>query len=504
MATKRPSHGNRDLDLLLNSIPGMVVTCDAQGNLEYVNKQVLDYLGMGLDELKEYGWTKAVHPEDADRVSDARNKALQAGRSLVLTYRLQRRDGVYRWFKTRNQPLLDDHGRVLRWYALTFDIDDRKKTEDATRESERQLQLFLETIPAFIWRGTPEGRLDYGNQRLIDYTGETLEFLSSEGWRDLIHPLDLQTAVQTWLDSAQTGKSYRDTYRFRRADGEFRWVQSVGEPFYNADGQIIHWYGLLLDIDDVRKAEDALRESERDLRHTQAQLARASQIAAVAELSASIAHEISQPLAALFASARACHSWLSNSPPNIERALINAERMIRDAKGAADVIKGMRSLFKQADSRTGPIQINDLVTEVCRLVTDQLAEARIDLDMQLDPALPPTMANRIQIQQVIMNLIQNSIEAADPALGRASPLQIRTRADSSNILVEVSDQGVGIRNAEKVFDAFFTTKANGMGMGLAICRSIVEAHEGRLWVEENQPKGARFLFTLPVKLDDVG
>ena len=730
-----------DLSLLLESIPGMVLVNGPNGELEYVNRQVLDYVGKSFDDLKSSRWAGVIYPEDYERIVNAWHHARQANQTMTIAFRLRHFDGTYRWFKSRNQPLLNGNGKAIRWYALIFDIDQRKRAEDALRESERQLHQFIETIPALVWRATPEGQLDYGNSRLLDYTGKSSVALCSGGWEALIHPSEVEQAVHRWFESIRSGRSFECIFRIRRADGEFRWIQSVGEPFRDADGQITHWfgllldideqtkaeqtirdgeqqlrlivetipalvwrakpngtidyvnrrvseytgmseidlvnslllasvhpddaetnlgmwqhdcnygtshetsyrllradgeyrwfqvraeplcdddgnviswYGVLLDIDDRRKAEDALRASERELRliaetipailttrtangaldyvnqhlveytgkspselvhtgfnlvhpddreqflriwrqsiqngkpyridhrlqradgayrwfralgeplrdgagkvlrwydllididesksmetalrNTQARLAHTSQIMAVAELSASIAHEINQPLAAVVANGRACQTWLTNSPPNIERARLVAERIVRDGEGAAAVVRRIRALFKQTAPAKERLNLNGLIMEVHRLMMDDFINKPVTVSLELDGDLPLAMVDRIQIQQVIINLLRNSLDATDSLNASAAPILIRTRHDEREIVVEVCDQGTGIPEPDRVFDPFFTTKNGGMGMGLAISKSIVEAHEGRLWAARNQPRGTKMTFALP-------
>jgi C4-dicarboxylate-specific signal transduction histidine kinase len=264
------------------------------------------------------------------------------------------------------------------------------------------------------------------------------------------------------------------------------------EPLRDENGHIVQWFGLCHDIHDQVLAEEALRRaSER--------LAQAAQAASMAELSASIAHEVNQPLAAVVANSHACHRWLSAAPPNVERAKIAAERIIRDANAAADVISRIRALFHQAPRARWREDVNLLISEVCRLMADQIATRNIRIETSLEPGLPPIVLDRVQVQQVFVNLIRNGLEAMDDVAGGLRVLEIRSCRDSVDaIRIEVRDAGTGLMNAERVFEPFFTTKQHGMGMGLAICRSIIESHGGRLWAANNEACGATVAFTLPL------
>ena len=374
---------------------------------------------------------------------------------------------------------------------LRREIAERRLVEERLRRSEQELRLLIETMPAMVWRATPAGEPDYINQRLADYLGRTATDLTQQRWEEILHPEDVDSAARDWGIALETEGSLAGQYRFRRADGVYRWFQYHSEPLRDIDGRVVHWYGVQVDIDDHKKAEETLRT-------TQTKLSRASEIATVAELAASIAHEISQPLAALVANAHASLRWMSADPPNLERAQLTAERIIRDGNAAADVVSRIRALFKRTDSTRARLDVNEVIDEVSRLIAGEASSLNVAIGTDLEPDLPPILADRVQMQQLIANLARNGIDAMESADGSARMLSIRSRRDGTNgLLIEISDLGRGLEDAERVFEPFFTTKDKGMGMGLAICRWIVEAHHGRLWGAPNIPRGATFSFTLP-------
>jgi signal transduction histidine kinase len=244
---------------------------------------------------------------------------------------------------------------------------------------------------------------------------------------------------------------------------------------------------------------EAKKRIEDTLRRTQARLSRATQIATVAELAASIAHEISQPLSAVVANGQACTQWLSAEPPNVTNARVAAERIVRDGKDAGEVVRRIRALFKKTALTKVDLDVNEVVDEVIRLIRTEAVRKRVDIEADLEKKLPMVLGDRVQLQQVIFNLLLNGIEAMEAVNDRPRKLWICSMLRGQDaIAVEIRDHGTGLADAEKAFEAFYTTKEKGMGMGLAVCRSIVEAHGGRLGITPTQGPGTTFLFTLPL------
>jgi PAS domain S-box-containing protein len=368
------------------------------------------------------------------------------------------------------------------------------------RQSERSLRELVETLPAQIWCTAPDGEPIYFSRQFRDFVGFNVEDKDVDGMsrqssvlNAIIHPDDLGTVKTLFAHSLATGEPYALKHRQRRFDGQYRWVETRAAAMRNSDGAIVQWNGVCLDIDDQMHAEDALQRAAD-------KLAQAAQAASLAELSASIAHEVNQPLAAIVANSHACHRWLSLEPPNIERAKITAERITRDANSAADVVSRIRALFRPATHARSSEDVNRLVSEVCRLMADKIGTKGIRIETSLESHLPSVALDRVQVQQVLVNLIRNGVEAMGGAVDGARALQIRSCRDGLDaIRVEVRDTGTGFKDAERAFEPFFTTKQNGMGMGLAICRSIIESHGGRLWTANNETRGATVAFTLPLK-----
>jgi len=495
----------RELSQLVDMVPSHLWRLTPEGRPIFFNRRMVEFLGMDVTDIDRPGMSRlealvdtVVHPDDARAMKDALGRSLATGAHFAMRYRLRRADGVYHWMSSRAEPLRDHAGRIVQWYGLCHDIDDQMRAEEGLRDSERMLRQLVETLPALIYCAAPDGKPIYRSQQLREFLGFGLDEKDEAGRPRLastldavIHPDDLAAVQERYGHSLATGEPYALKHRLRRFDGVYRWVETRAASMRNAEGAIVQWTGVCLDIDGEVRARQ-------ELQLAQQRLARASQAAGLAELSASIAHEVNQPLAAIVANSHACHRWLSAEPANIERAKLTAERIIRDANSAADVVSRIRALFRQSTEARTVTPFGGVIAETRELLADEVAQRRIRMDIDVAADLPPVMVDRVQIQQVLINLIRNGMEAMD-GLATERVLRLRVRRADDTVRTEISDRGPGVDLPEKMFEAFFTTKEHGMGMGLAICRSIVESHDGRLWAERNDPCGATFVFTLPVR-----
>jgi PAS domain S-box-containing protein len=373
------------------------------------------------------------------------------------------------------------------------DISEKKKAEEALRASERDLSLIIETIPGLVWCASPDGELNYLNRRILEYTGSSPDAWAQSGWTSFLHPDDAESSAQSWSRSVATEEPYDTQCRLRRANGAYRWFRALGQAARDSQGRVTRWYGLLIDIDDQKNVEEALRSNEM-------RLSRATRTATVGEFAGSIAHEINQPLAAVVTNGHACLRWLTNQPPDLDKAYEAAQRIVRDGKDAGEIVRRIRALFKHVSLETINLNLNEVIAEVFHLLGGEATRRSVAVQLELADDLPSVLGDRVQLQQLIFNLFLNGIEAMDSVLDRPKRLFIRSRRQSEEtVLVEIQDCGVGMDDPEKAFEAFFTTKESGMGMGLAVCRSIIEAHHGRLWAESGTGEGATFLFTLPAQ-----
>jgi len=335
------------------------------------------------------------------------------------------------------------------------------------------------------------GQQEYGNKRFLDYTGATLEELTGFDGLKLLHPDERERVGDEWLRASALGQPLELDHRLRRFDGVYRWVHLRIDPLLDDRGRIVRWYGMFTDIDDQRRAEEVLRSTRR-------KLSVAMQKATVAELSASIAHEINQPLASVVTNAQAAQTWLSRDPPNLERAQTILARIVRDGHSAAEVVRRTRALFKKTAPVKTPLALNQVVAEVLHVLSDELRANRIIVETELEADLPMIEADHVQLQQTLINLVHNATEAMHGVTDRAKSLVLSSRRQGAEILIQVRDHGIGIKDPTLIFEPFFTTKESGMGVGLSICRSIVEAHGGRLWATANEDAGMTLSFALPL------
>ena len=373
---------------------------------------------------------------------------------------------------------------------------ERKIAEDRLRDSECSLRQLTETIPEMLWSAEVDGAINYCNQRVLHYTGLPAEQAHGASWMQAVHPDDIEKMAQAWTHAVSTGEPFQFQFRCLRAsDGMYRWCVSSALPLRASDGSILKWYGTVVDFHDRRQAQE-------DLRNTQAELAHVNRVMTMGELTASIAHEVSQPLAAIVASGDSCTAWLASEPPNLDKARASASRMIQAATQASEIVQRVRSLFKKTPSVTASVDMNELIEETISFVRGEAQRKNVSLRTELGGVLPTVSGDRVQLEQVILNLMMNGIESMAGLDSEPKRLLIRSALQNPDeLLVSVADTGPGIdaQDSGRLFAPFFTTKKEGIGMGLPISRSIVEAHGGRLWAAKNESRGAVFHFILPVK-----
>jgi PAS domain S-box-containing protein len=614
-----------DLRLAMDAIPTIVWSNWPDGSGDFHNKSWVEYTNLSVEDSKGFGWSRALHPDDLPAYLDRWKKALARHQPFEDEARFRRADGHYRWFLVRSIPLRDEGGDVIKWYGQLTDIEDRKRAEARVSQAETELRLAMDMIPAVAWSAGPDGSADFVNRAWIEYTRLSLEDTKGSGWSSMLHPDDRAKFVDKFLKAVTAGTAYEDEGRIRRADGQYRCFLVRAVPFRDEAGNTIRWYGTCTDIEDRKRAEEALRESEqrfrdfseatadwywetgpdhrftyvpvgrpesvnvanpdligrtrwevaadvekepdkwqehidtlndhkpfrsfvynvrlkdgsamhiavsgiprfdgngrflgyrgggsdvtaairadqaeKSLRQAQVELAHVTRVTTLGELTASIAHEVNQPLAGVIGNGAACLRWLSKDPPQFfGEVRASIEAMISDANRASMIIAKIRALAQDAAPQMAILNINDVIGEAVSLVRRELDNHGVVLRQRLAPDIALVTGDRIQLQQVIINLIMNGIEAMENITERAREIVIRSnRSENNRIAVEVQDAGVGVDPAriDILFGAFFTTKPKGLGMGLSISRSIIEAHDGYLTLSSDGETGATVQITLP-------
>jgi PAS domain S-box-containing protein len=490
------------LQLVIDAIPILVWRAGPDGSPDFLNQPALDYTGLSPDQA-ESGWPRAFHPDDTKAMLKRWSAIRESGRPGSLEARLRRFDGKHRWFLFQAEPLRDKSGKIVKWYGSATDIEDRKLAELALRESEQRFRDYAETASDWLWETGPDHRV-IAISEPVNVTGLVPSRLPGLTRWEIAS--DFETEPEKWQRHREALDAYRPfrdfVYSIINQSGSRIYVRSSGKPFFDVDGNFLGYRGTGTDITALKRAEQA----EQDLRMAQAELAHVTRVTMLGELTASIAHEVNQPLAAVVANAEASLRWLNREEPDLAAARRSVEWVIDDGCRASDVIRRVRALAKKSDMEILPLELNQVVNEAATLVERELVKHRVSLRTELAPALPEILGDRVQLQQVIINLLMNGIEAMEPVTDRSRELLIQSGKDDTGYLIlRVADSGIGIsaENANRVFNAFFTTKSSGLGMGLSICRSIVEAHGGRMSASNNDGPGATFQLLLPLHREDI-
>jgi len=483
----------RESRLIVNTIPGLVAILTSAGEVDVVNDQVLEYCGQPLEAIRQWGTNGTVYVDDLPRVLEIFEPAIAAGLPFEFEARIRRFDGVYRWFQVRGLPLRDTHEQIARWYVLLSDVDDRKRAEVELRQAYDSFvdAQRLSKTGSFITDLVGDDH-NWSEEafRIFDFDPATK--VTVQRVRDVIHPDDLPS-FESVIARGMTGEDVSFAFRLVTGRGAVKHLRGVAHVIGQSANHPL-FIGALQDVTESKVAEEALDKARSELAH-------ATRVTTLGALTASIAHEVKQPIAAAVTSAQTALRWLDARPPELDEVREALARIVRAGKRAGDVVGQIRALVSKAPPRKDSVEINAAIREVVELTRGEAAKSRVSVRTVLADDLPPIRGDRVQLQQVILNLIINGIEAmAGVGEVRRDLLISSSNHDAEEVRVAVADTGPGMaaEALEQMFAAFYTTKPDGLGLGLSICRSIIEAHDGRLWASADDRGGAVFQFTLPV------
>jgi PAS domain S-box-containing protein len=524
------------MGLVIDSIPAWASVILPDGAVEFVNRWGLEYTGLRFEDTLGSGWKIAVHPDDQAAFASARRKALATGEPFEVEARFRRADGVYRWFLTRVAPLRDEGGGIVRWYGVSADIEDRK-VADALLAGEKlllemitrgdRLALILDALCRLaeercsgalcsILLVGPDGTsLRHGAApslpgayvKAIDGVtiGPSAGSCGTAAYRaQPVVVSDIETDP-LWADyrALALSHSLRACWSTPMCSSEGRVLGTLAVYYREPRRPTPHERDIVERITHLAAVTVERKQAEEALHQAQIELAHVTRVTTLGELTASIAHEVNQPLAAIVADASACLQWLAADRPDLDSARGALAAMVKDGERAADVIGRIRALLSRSRVAPEPCDLAGIVHEVLPLVAPEMGRHGIVLQTALAPELPRVLGDRIQLQQVLLNLLMNAAEAMRETPPERRRVVVRStvecRDDGTWAVLAVEDAGVGFREQDeaRLFEAFYTTKPSGLGMGLSISRSIIERHGGRLWATPNPDHGATFHFALP-------
>ncbi|MBR0931343.1 PAS domain S-box protein [Bradyrhizobium diazoefficiens] len=462
-------------------------------------------------DIPAKAFQQRILPEDFRRIIEVEREAVRQKQPFQVDFRIARPDGAIRRIHSEGHPVMGSDGEVMEIIGTHVDVTEQIAAKDALHKafdelkaSEQRFRDYAETASDWFWETGPDHRITRISEHADSSSAPPTGVIGLPRW-DI--PPDAELEPEKWEQhraALDAHVPFRDLiYRSKDRNGSPIYARTSGKPFHDANGNFLGYRGVSSDITAAIRVEQA----EEALRKAQGELAHVTRVTTLGELTTSIAHEITQPLAAVISNADACIAWLDREPADLKAARRSAEWIVEDANRASEVIRRIRALAKKTEIEVVALDINQVVREAVALVRRELATHGVSVRMELASDLPQVCGDRIQLQQVLINLVMNGIEAMQANVDRPRELAIRScRADDDDrLLLTVTDRGVGLGKdvKERIFSPFFTTKSGGLGMGLSICRSIIEAHAGRLSAFQNEGRGATFQIALPLSHKDT-
>jgi hypothetical protein len=477
---------------IIDTIPAHVVRYQPEGAADFINQTFRDFVGpgVGFDNLRS-----VVHPEDYPQRSRDWDTHVAAAEPYNIEMRLRRADGVYRWHRSRRVPLCDANGVIVNWYGAGHDIDDQKRAEQALRRSEAHL--------AEAQRLSHTGSAAYNETEILYWSEEAFRIFGFDPQQGIpnreavwqrIHPDDVDRINENTERGVREKTSFTNAFRFVLPDGTVKHIESINHPVFSASGELLEIVGTPVDVTERKRTEESYREAQKALAH-------ANRVTTMGQLTASITHEVKQPITAAITYALAARRFLKAEPPNFHEVDDALSLIIKEGNRAGEVVERVRALIKKVPPRKDAVAIDDAILEVIALTRAEAANNSVSVRTRLAEGLPCVQGDRVQLQQVMLNLIVNAIQAMS-GIGEGScesQISIDAVPSEGSVRVGVRDTGPGLspESLSRLFEPFYTTKPEGMGMGLSICRSIIEAHGGLLWATRCERRGALFQFTIP-------
>ena len=483
--------------VMADTAPVLIWRAKTDNERDFFNKPWLEFRGRSMEEEAGSGWTEGVHPADVEQCLTTYTSAFDERRPFRMEYRLQRVDGEYRWVLDTGVPRFTPAGTFVGYIGSCLDITERKQAEEALQESEKRYALATTAGSVAVWAWNLETNAIYADPALKALLGVSDSEIEDhlDAWIKRVHPDDVSHLLTVMRDCVDGRTAYfENEHRILHKDGSPLWFHARGSAICLPDGAAVEMTGTITDITERKRAEARLHK-------VQEELARVSRLTALGEFAASIAHELGHPLNAILLNAKASLRWLEDPAPPIG----DVRSALRDIAEAGDranqVVRRNRALFRHHTVEKQPLDVSSLIRDVTQIAGTRLQNSRVQVDTRIHGDLPLVVGDRVELQQVLLNLLLNAMEAMETVHSKTRRVLIEAAvAERWLVQITVRDSGIGLAGVElgRIFSAFYTTKPEGTGVGLSICRSIVEAHGGRIWVGPNDGPGATFCFTIPV------
>jgi PAS domain S-box-containing protein len=441
---------------------------------------------------------EVVHPGDSERVKQVVQHMLEHGGEYEIDYRITRPDGSIGWIASHGSVELEERGKPVLVRGVSRDVTKRKIAEEEVRESEERFRTVANAAPVMIWMSGTDKLCNFFNKGWLDFTGRTMEQELRNGWAEGVHTDDLEHCLEIYGSSFDARQPFTMEYRLRRNDGEYRWVLDSGIPRFGSDGTFLGYIGSCFDITERR-------QSELDHQLQNMELARVGRVALMGELAASLAHEVNNPIGAMVTNANAGQRMIAGGNVENEELSDLLADIVADGHRAREVIEGIRNMVRKEKTTRALVRVDEIIRDLLRIVKADALTRKVALTTEIDSKAGSVMADRVQLLQVLLNLTLNAFEAMSVIRSNARHLVIRAdRNGEGEVLLRVRDSGPGFPSGivDQLFEPFFSTKVGGTGMGLAIARSIIEAHGGTLSGENCDDGGACFTVRLPEAKED--